>query len=131
MLASLRLRKCMQHLKANVRQTTAIGTVGHVKVAVVPILAISQLVVAWNDLRTSRDAILCLKPDALGLANKKPASESQKVLRTMGCFKSQAGVSVKLLKVNESGAWQVRYYPPGISRGVMFWGLSSAFLGFA
>src|SRR5688572_11743908 len=93
---------------ANVRRATAIGTVGHVKAVVVPILVTFQLVVEWNDIRTSRDAILCLKADALDLANKTPASESQKVLRTMGCFKSRAGVSVKFLKMNESGAWQVR-----------------------
>jgi hypothetical protein len=96
---------------------------------VVPILVAFHLVLEWNDLRTLKDAILCLKADALDLANKTPASDSQKILRTMGCFKSRAEVSVKFLKTNESGAWQVRYYPPGISRGVMLWGLSSAFSG--
>jgi hypothetical protein len=76
----------------------------------------------------SREAILCLRPDDLDSANSEPASESRKILRTMGCFRSRAGVAVQLLKVAEGGAWQVRYYPSGISRGVVLWGLRFAFL---
>jgi hypothetical protein len=49
------------------------------------------------------------------------------VLRAMGCLRSEAGVRTRVVRNTPDGAWQVRFYPQGISGGVVLWGRPEAF----
>jgi hypothetical protein len=45
----------------------------------------------------------------------------------MGCLRSEAGIRTRVVRNTPDGAWQVRFYPQGISGGVMLWGRPEAF----
>jgi hypothetical protein len=77
---------------------------------------------------TTQNAILCVDPGNLHIANEPTIAESLIVLRAMGCVRIGSGARTRLLEEPElDGPWRIRLYPEGISRGVMLWGLSSAF----
>jgi hypothetical protein len=80
-----------------------------------------------DDLITAPNAILCMSADSLGTATAAPVAKSQVVLRAMGCLRSEAGVRTRIVRNTSDGAWQVRFYPQGISGGVMLWGRPEAF----
>ena len=80
-----------------------------------------------NELITAPNAILCMSADSLGTATAAPVAKSQVVLRAMGCLRSEAGVRTRIVRNTPDGAWQVRFYPQGISGGVMLWGRPEAF----
>ena len=80
-----------------------------------------------DDLVTAPDAILCLNADSLETATAPPVAKSQVVLQAMGCLRSDAGVRTRMMQAVPGGLWQVRFYPTGMSGGVVLWGLPSAF----
>ena len=46
----------------------------------------------------------------------------------MGCIRSPAGIRIKPLEpAGNDGPMMVRFYPEGISQGVVLWGMPSAF----
>ena len=75
---------------------------------------------------TAPDAILCLRADSLATA--PAAGKSQAALRAMGCLRSEGGIRTRLVRNVSGGAWQVRFYPDGIGRGIVLWGRPSSFL---
>lgn len=80
-----------------------------------------------DELVTAPDAILCMSADSLATATAPAVAKSQVVLRAMGCMRSEAGVRIKLVRNAPNGTWQVRFYPAGMSGGVMLWGRPSSF----
>src|SRR5262245_12409996 len=82
---------------------------------------------AEEDLITAPNAILCMSADSLNTATAAPVAKSQVVLRAMGCLRSEAGIRTRVVRNTHDGAWQVRFYPQGISGGVMLWGRPEAF----
>ena len=96
------------------------------------VLAIAALTPAAaevpNELFTVPNAILCVHPLNLEIANHPSVARSQLVLRAMGCLRTDAGVRTRLLEqVGLGDAWRVRFYPAGISSGVVLWGMPSSF----
>jgi hypothetical protein len=83
-----------------------------------------------DDLVTAPNAILCLSPDNLDIANHPIVAESQLVLRGMGCLRTEAGIRTRRLEgadTDPDRPLRVRFYPRGISGGVVLWGLTSSF----
>jgi hypothetical protein len=81
-----------------------------------------------EDLITAPNAILCLSRDSLDAANEPAVSKSQAALRAMGCLRSESGIRTRLMdSPEERGPWRVRFYPAGMSGGVVLWGLPSSF----
>ena len=80
-----------------------------------------------DELITAPNAILCMSADSLGTATTAPVAKSQVVLRAMGCLRSEAGIRTRVVRNTPDGAWQVRFYPQGISGGLMLWGRPEAF----
>ena len=80
-----------------------------------------------DELVTAPNAILCMSADSLGTASAPAVAKSQVVLRAMGCLRSEAGVRTRVVRNTPDGAWQVRFYPQGISGGVVLWGRPEAF----
>jgi len=80
-----------------------------------------------DELITAPNAILCMSAESLGTATAAPVAKSQVVLRAMGCLRSEAGIRTRVVRNTPDGAWQVRFYPQGISGGVMLWGRPEAF----
>jgi len=94
-----------------------------VAVAVTPAMA-----EAPNALITAPDAILCVGSSNLEIAHRPTVRNSQAVLKAMGCFRTEGGIQVRLLERSDPGnIWRVRFYPMGISGGVVLWGLQSSF----
>ena len=90
-----------------------------------PVLAEPQDV-----LFTAPDAVLCLSPDNLDVANQPAVANSETVLRSMGCLRTGSGVRTRLMDstaVPAGNPLRVRFYPAGISGGIMLWALPSAF----
>jgi len=81
-----------------------------------------------EELITAPNAILCMSADSLGTATATPVAKSQVVLRAMGCMRSEAGVRTRVMRNTADGAWQVRFYPQGISGGLLLWGRPEAFI---
>ena len=83
---------------------------------------------APEELSTAADAILCLNPENLATANHPSVARSQLVLRAMGCLRVDSGIRSRLLAgAGLDSPWHVRFYPVGISAGVVLWGLPSSF----
>jgi hypothetical protein len=85
---------------------------------------------APDDLLTAPNAILCVSPDNLDIANHPAIGRSQVVLRGMGCLRTEAGIRARPLagtEMDSGSPWMVRFYPAGISGGVVLWGLASSF----
>jgi hypothetical protein len=83
---------------------------------------------APNALITAPDAILCVGPGNLDIAHHPTVQNSQAVLKAVGCFRAEGGVQARLLERSDPGnIWRVRFYPIGISGGVVLWGLPSSF----
>jgi hypothetical protein len=80
-----------------------------------------------DELITAPNAILCMSADSLNTATAPPVAKSQVVLQAMGCLRSEAGIRTRVVRNAPDGAWQVRFYPQGISGGVMLWGRPEAF----
>lgn len=76
---------------------------------------------------TAPDAILCLNADSLATATAPAVAKSQVVLQALGCLRSEGGIRTRLVQNAPDGTWQVRFYPAGISGGVMLWGRPSSF----
>ena len=94
-----------------------------VAVAVTPAMA-----EAPNVLVTTPDAILCVSPSNLDIAHHPTVRNSQAVLKAMGCFRIGGGIQARLLERSDPGnIWRVRFYPIGISGGVVLWGLPPSF----
>ena len=84
---------------------------------------------APNALITAPDAILCVGPSNLDIAHHPTVRNSQAVLKAMGCFRTEGGIQARLLERSDPGnIWRVRFYPIGISEGVVLWGLPSSFI---
>jgi len=83
-----------------------------------------------DDLFTGPDTILCLTPENLVVANQPAVAKSQTVLRSMGCLRPGSGVRTRPIDstaVPTGNPLRVRFYPAGISSGIMLWALPSAF----
>jgi hypothetical protein len=91
------------------------------------VLGVGTAVAEPDDMVTAPDAILCLSADNLATATRPAVAKSQLVLQAMGCMRSEAGVRTRVMRNTPDGAWQVRFYPQGISGGVVLWGRPSAF----
>ena len=81
-----------------------------------------------HDLVTAANAILCMSADSLETATASPVAKSQVVLQAMGCLRSGPGIRTRMVQAAPGGFWQVRFYPAGMSGGVVLWGRPSAFL---
>lgn len=77
---------------------------------------------------TAPDAILCVSADNLKAAAKPAVAKRQTVLRAMGCLRSEPGIRTRIVRNAPDGSWQVRFYPEGISSGVVLWGRPSSFI---
>ncbi len=80
-----------------------------------------------DDLVTAPNAILCMNADSLQAATAPAVARSQVVLRAMGCLRSEGGIPIRMIHDSPDGSWQVRFYPAGMSGGVVLWGQPSAF----
>lgn len=81
-----------------------------------------------DEVVTAPNAILCVSPGNLDIANQPAVGESQLVLRAMGCLRTESGIRTRLLEPPDlNHPWRVRFYPAGISGGVVLWGLPSSF----
>jgi hypothetical protein len=77
---------------------------------------------------TAPDAILCLARDNVGTANLPAVAKSQTVLNAMGCLRTEAGIPISVIDRNHAGGpTRVRFYPAGISTGIVLWALPSSF----
>ena len=56
-----------------------------------------------DDLFTVTNAILCINADNLEIARHPAVTESQLVLRAMGCFRTAAGIRARLLEGSAHG----------------------------
>lgn len=81
------------------------------------------------EVTTAPDAILCLSRENVAMAHKLAVAKSQAVLSAIGCLRVEAGIRSRLLEtVAASGPVRVRFYPAGISAGLVLWALPSSFL---
>jgi hypothetical protein len=81
-----------------------------------------------GELFTAPGAILCIQSDNVPVANDKRIIQHPTVLKRMGCIRSPGGVPIKIVeRPDADGPWMVRFFPEGISRGVILWGLADAF----
>ena len=92
------------------------------------VLSIGTASADQDDLVTAPNAILCMSADSLETATAPPVAKSQVVLRAMGCLRSEAGIRTRMVQAAPGGLWQVRFYPAGISGGVVLWARPSAFV---
>ena len=75
-----------------------------------------------------QNAILCVSPENLRTANEPAIVRRPLLLRAMGCLRIGSGIRSRLINgTSADEPWQVRFYPEGISTGVVLWGLPSAF----
>ena len=82
-----------------------------------------------DEMMTGPDAILCLSPDNVAVANQPAVSRSQTVLSAMGCLRVEGGIRSRLLEPDSaSGPVRVRFYPTGMSAGLVMWAYPSSFL---
>jgi hypothetical protein len=91
------------------------------------VLSIGTAAADQDDLVTAPNAILCMSADSLETATAAPVAKSQVVLQAMGCLRSEAGIRTRMVQTTPGGLWQVRFYPAGMSGGVVLWGRPSAF----
>lgn len=99
-----------------------------VQLAILPVLlSLGTAAADPAELVTAPDAILCMSADNLDAATKPPVAKSQVVLRAMGCLRSEAGIRTQVVRNAPDGSWQVRFYPEGMSGGVVLWGRPSSF----
>lgn len=84
---------------------------------------------APDELVTAPGAILCLSQHDLDIANQPAVASSRIVLRAMGCLRSESGIRTRLMDKSDAPATalRVRFYPAGISGGIVLWALPSAF----
>ena len=80
-----------------------------------------------GELFTAPNAILCVNRVNLDKANRPSVAESQRMLRAMGCLRTEAGIRTRLDGPVADNAWRERFFPTGISSGVVLWALPSAF----
>src|SRR5262245_1639966 len=81
-----------------------------------------------DELFTTAGAILCVQRDNVSVANDKQVLLHPSVLKGMGCCRSPRGLRIKVIERTDSGEpWMVRFFPEGISRGVLLWGWPNAF----
>ena len=92
------------------------------------VLSIGAASADQDDLVTTPNAILCMSADSLETATALPLAKSQVVLQAMGCLRSEAGIRTRMVQAAPGGLWQVRFYPAGMSGGVVLWARSSAFV---
>jgi hypothetical protein len=92
------------------------------------VLSIGTASADQDDLVTAPNAILCMSADSLEKATAPPVAKSQLVLRAMGCLRSEAGIRTRMVQAVSGGLWQVRFYPAGMSGGVVLWARPSAFV---
>jgi hypothetical protein len=82
------------------------------------------------EVKTAAGAILCLSAENVAVANRPSISRNQTVLSRMGCLRVGAGIDSRMLDdPTSSGPIRVRFYPAGISDGLVLWALPSSFLG--
>jgi hypothetical protein len=83
---------------------------------------------APESLYTASGAVLCTLSDNVPIANDRRVLPYNTVLKRMGCFRSPAGVPITVLGRSESDQpWMIRFFPRGISGGVVMYGLPHAF----
>src|ERR1044072_2334422 len=92
------------------------------------VLSIGTASADQDNLVTAPDAILCMSADSLETATAPAVAKSQVVLRAMGCLRSEAGIRTRMMQAVPGGSWQVRFYPAGMSGGVVLWGRPSSFV---
>jgi hypothetical protein len=92
------------------------------------VLSIGTAFSDQDDLVTAPDAILCMSADSLETATAPPVAKSQIVLQAMGCLRSEAGIRTRMVQAAPGDLWQVRFYPAGMSGGVVLWARPSAFV---
>jgi hypothetical protein len=97
--------------------------------AILGILASPSISGAEPEVLTADRAVLCLSQENAAVAREPAVAKSQAVLRAMGCLRVGAGIRVEVLASNEDETWQVRFFPAGISRGVVLWAHASSFAG--
>lgn len=103
----------------------------HRQLAILSVVLTVPIAAAADDLQefvTAPDAILCVSADNLKAAAKPAVAKSQVVLRAMGCLRSEPGIRTRIVRNGPDGSWQVRFYPEGMSGGVVLWGRPSSFI---
>ena len=96
-------------------------------IAILGILASSSISGAEPEMLTADNAVLCLSQENAAVARDRAVAKSQAVLRAMGCLRVGAGIRVEVLATSEDETWQVRFFPAGISRGIVLWAPASSF----
>ena len=96
-------------------------------IAILGILTSPAIGAAEPAILTADNAVLCLDQENAAVARDRAIAKSQAVLRAMGCLRVGAGIRVEVLATNEDETWQVRFFPAGISRGVVLWAHASSF----
>jgi hypothetical protein len=82
------------------------------------------------EVTTAPGAILCLSAENVEVANQGEVARSQTVLRGMGCLRVGPGIRSRMLDSDASaGPIRIRFYPAGISEGLVLWALPSALVG--
>jgi hypothetical protein len=92
------------------------------------VLSIGTASADQDDLVTAPNAILCMSANSLETATAPSVAKSQVILQAMGCLRSEAGIRTRMVQAAPGGLWQVRFYPAGISGGVVLWARPSAFV---
>src|SRR5262245_7724834 len=80
------------------------------------------------ELVTRGGAVLCVQAANVAMANEPKVRRLPISLKGMGGIRSPAGIRIKPLEpVANDGPMMVRFYPEEISKGVVLWGMPSAF----
>jgi hypothetical protein len=104
-------------------RSTSLIAAAVVAVSIGPVLAASA-----KELVTAADAILCVSPENLDVANHRQVAHSPFVLQGIGCVRIENGIRTRLLEGSDAQRpWRVRVYPAGISGGVELWGMPFSF----
>lgn len=98
------------------------------RAAIIAILGIlASPSISGAEMLTADNAVLCLDQENAVVARDRAIAKSQAVLRAMGCLKVGAGIRVEVLTASKDDTWQVRFFPAGISRGIVLWAHASSF----
>ena len=84
---------------------------------------------ADDELITAQNTVLCLRGEDVVRASDPMTSRNQASLRALRCMRPGPGIRTVSMNTGASAnlPTQVRFFPTGISGGVMLWALPSAF----
>ena len=92
-------------------------------------LGVASTAQAGDELITAQDTVLCLRRQDVIRASEPKTARNQASLRALRCMRPGPGICTVSMNTGVSAnlPMQVRFFPTGISGGVMLWALPSAF----